>query len=91
MIVGLPLSAGSTSCGSDGAFWPVAGDGEVLISSGESHDENSWERLILRGVGSVVAVFLRSIEDLEVQSDDVISEGLGPMLKSFGFGPLRSF
>lgn len=74
MIVGLPLSAGSTSWVSDGAFWPISGEGEVLISSGENHDENSWDRLIVRGVGGIVAAFLRSIEDLEVQSDDVISE-----------------
>lgn len=51
MIVGFPFSAGSTSFGEDGALSPIWGDGESSMSSGENHEESSWEILILVVLG----------------------------------------
>lgn len=41
MIVGFPLSAGSTSCEQDGALLPTEGAGEVSICDGEDHNDSS--------------------------------------------------
>jgi hypothetical protein len=54
MIVGFPLSAGSTSCEQDGALLPTEGAREVSMYDGENHGDSSWEMLILPSCGADV-------------------------------------